>query len=579
MISSQPPGTTIRLGDVRSRWALPVLVGLSFAAAAWVLYLTSYRNFFYDEWAFISSRRPWQLDVILLPHNGHWATLPILLWKLLFVTVGLRNHLPYEGALLLVHVVAVCLLFALVRRRSGDIPAFGCALILLVLGSGADDIVWAFQITTTGSVAFGLLAMLLLDGDPPFPGRVPAVSAAVLGSLMCSSVGLAFLVAVAAELVADPRRRRFMLALILPAVAFAEWFLVLDTGLVPGSSGVSRDLLQGATGLGYIANTARFVTYGLAASAGGLVGGASAIVGTALLVALIVLVALSWDRARRIESWQIGSFAGILFFFTLISSGRVQLGVDVASQTRYVYVGVVFLLPLLADALHALPWHGLFQLVLLATFTVCIVGNVIRLHEVALSQLDFMRTEVAELQTVQVFRGAPDMAVDHYIDDTTMPQTRADNYLAASDELGSPVPPATIETLRQLPSFVVDRVMVNLFGSAVVLGVGGNISAEGMPCRTVDTSTGSTVDLLVSDGQSVMLQSDGAGDASLYLSFLGPAPAQPQWHIQLEPSRPAWVHLPDTGKHMNWRLRVQTTKVGVMKVCGATRVLLGQAPS
>jgi hypothetical protein len=554
------------------------LLGVSIGVAAWVLSLTSYKNFFYDEWAFISSRRPWQLDVIMLPHNGHWTTLPILLWKLLFATVGLRSHIPYQGALLAVHVAAVCLLFALIRRRSGDIPALGSALILLVLGSGADDIVWAFQVTTVGSVAFGLLAMLLLQGDPPFPGRLAPVSAALLCSLMCSSVGLAFLVAVAAELLADRRRRRFMLALALPAVTFAEWFLALDTGLVPGSLGVSGDLLHGAKGWSYIVDTTRFVVSGLGASAAGLFG-ASEIVGIALLVGLIVLVGLNWYSTRRIESWQIGSFAGILFFFTLIASGRVQLGVDLASQTRYVYVGVVFLLPLLVNALRALPWRGLWRPVLVATFMVCILGNVVRLHDVAVSQLDFMQTENAELQTVEVFRGAPDMAADQYMDDSTMPQMRADTYLAAIDELGSPVPPATTETLQQLPSFAVDRVMLNLFGSAVILGAGGSISTQDLPCRSVDASTGSTTDLQVADGHSVMLQSVGAGDASLYLSFLGPPPGQPQWQIHLEASRPAWVHLPDTGKHMTWRLRVRTTKVGALLVCGAANVQLGQPPS
>jgi hypothetical protein len=575
VINPQTTRTTIRLGDVKSRWALPVLIGVSAVVAAWVLYLTSYKNFFYDEWSFISSRRPWQLNALLLPHNGHWTTLPILLWKLLFVTVGLRSHLPYQAALLAVHIAAVCLLFALIRRRSGDIPALGSAVILLVLGSGADDIVWAFQVTAVGSVAFGLLAMLLLEGDPPFPGRLAPVSVALLCSLMCSSVGLAFLVAVAAELLADRRRRRFMLVLALPTVAFAEWFLALDTGLVQGSSGVSQDLLHGATGFSYIVDTTRFVVRGLGASAAGVFG-APEIAGIALLVALIVLVALNWNSTRRVESWQIGSFAGFLFFFALIAFGRVQLGTDLASQTRYVYVGVVFLLPLFADALRALPWSGLWRPALVATFMVCILGNVVRLHDVAVSQLDFMRTENAELQTVQVFRGAPDMAAEHYIDDTTMPQLRADTYLAASDELGSPVPPATTESLRQLPSYAVDRVMLNLFGSAVVLGAGGSISNQNLPCRSVDASTGSTMDLQVADGHSVMLQSVGAGDASLYLSFLGPPPEQPQWHIHLEPSSPAWVHLPETGKHMNWRLRVQTTKVGVVLVCGATNVELGQ---
>ena len=159
------------------------------------------------------TRREWRLDLILISHNGHWSTIPILIWKVLFVLVGLRSHAPYEAAALAVHVMAVLLLFTLIRRRSGDLPAFAAATTLLVFGSGGENIVWAFQIAWVGSVAFGLLAMLLLDGSPPFPGRVFPASAAVLCSLMCSSVGLVFVGALSVELALDPKRRRFLVAL------------------------------------------------------------------------------------------------------------------------------------------------------------------------------------------------------------------------------------------------------------------------------------------------------------------------------------------------------------------------------
>src|SRR5205823_2030072 len=168
--------------------------------------------------------------VLLLPHNGHWSTIPVSVWKVLFVVVGLRSHIPYQAAVLVVHVAAVLFLFALIRRRSGDLPAFAAALILLVLGSGAEDIVWAFQIGFTGSVAFGLLAMLLLEGNPPFPGRLVPASAALIASLMCSGAGLVFLVALGVELGLDVRRRRFLLALVAPVAAYIEWFLAYGIG-------------------------------------------------------------------------------------------------------------------------------------------------------------------------------------------------------------------------------------------------------------------------------------------------------------------------------------------------------------
>jgi hypothetical protein len=541
------------------------MIGISVVVAVWILHITSYRNFFFDEWAFIESRRPWQLDLILLPHNEHWSTLPILLWKILFIAVGLRSHVPYEAAALVAHVAAVLLLFALIRRRSGDVPAFGAALMLLVLGSGADDIVWAFQVAWAGSVAFGLAAMLMLDGDPPFPSRLVPVSAALLCSLMCSSVGLAFLVAVGAELLADRRRRRFLLALVIPSAAFVVWFLALDTGRVPGSGGVSGDFLHGGAGWGYVINMVRFVANGLAASATGVVGWGG-IAGVALLLVLAVL-GVPWDKRGRVESWQIGMVTGIVFFFTLVATGRVQFGIALATQTRYVYVGVVFILPLVADALRGIPWRGLWRPALLAVFTVCLAGNVLQLYAQAVGLTDFMRSENAELQTVEVFRGAPDMALTRYIDDTVISRMDAYTYLSAISELGSPVPPATTATLRHVPPYAVDRVMVNLFGDALTFKSDSSRSTQGLTCRNFDSNAGFTMDFQVPNGQSVMLVSSKGGDAVLFLGLESSPSSDPVHQVQMSAGTPGWVHLPDTGKPVIWKLRIETGAVGLLRVC------------
>jgi hypothetical protein len=538
-----------------------LLIVLSAIVGAWILYATSYRNFFLDEWAFIEQRRPWQLELFLLPHADHWSTLPILLWKLLFITVGIRSHVPYEAALLVVHVAAVFLLFTLVRRRSGDLLALGSALILLVLGSGSDEIVWAFQVAWAGSVAFGLLAMLLLDGDPPFPSRVIPVAGAILCSLMCSGVGLAFMVAIGAQLLADGQRRRFLLALTVPAATFLQWFVTFDTGR-PGSLGTSAGFLQGANGWDYVARLVRFVVTGIGASIRGVTG-TQGIPAIALGSVLTFLTA--WDVQRRKEPWQIGMVAGFLFFFTLVASGRVQFGIEFATQTRYVYVGAVFVLPLVAHALGRIPWRGLWRPTLLTVLAVCIVGNAIQLQAAAVSLRGYMQVVNAELQTAEVFRGAPEMAVDHFIDNTVISAMSAATYFEAISELGSPVPPATTATLGHLPSFAVDRVMVNLFGDALRFNVGSR-SIQGMSCRDIDSTTGSTMDLKVPSGASVILESSKGGDAWLFLGFEA-LPHDPLQSVRLQPATPGWVHLPDTGKPVVWLLRITTGAVGVVRVC------------
>src|SRR5205823_333842 len=162
--------------------------GFSAIVIASLLFLTRYWNFFYDEWDFVSWYRPSQSTSIWTPHNEHWSTIPILVWKGLFAVFGLSSHVPYEAALLAAHTASVFLLFVYVRRRSGDLLAFAAAATLLVLGSGAADIVWAFQLGFVASVAFGLVGLLIVDGESRTPLRIGTASAALLASLMCSGV-------------------------------------------------------------------------------------------------------------------------------------------------------------------------------------------------------------------------------------------------------------------------------------------------------------------------------------------------------------------------------------------------------
>jgi hypothetical protein len=565
-----PAAVHLRVGDMRSRWFTRALIGAAVLVFGGVLALTAYRNFFYDEWSFAVSRRTWDWSTFMLPHNGHWSTIPIFVWKLLFVVVGLRSHVPFEAALLLTHVAAVLLLFALIRRRSGDLPAFAAALTLLVLGSGADDIVWAFQIAWAGSVAFGLFAMLLLDGNPPFPSRLPAVSAALLGSLMCSSVGIAFLVAVGVQLALDGKRRRFLLALVLPIAAFAGWFFAFDTGRVRGSPGVSGALLNGAEGSGYIDRLAAFVGTGLQASAAGLFG----LTGTAPLVFVVLSAVLVWHWYGQggITSWELGLLVGLVGWFTLVGLGRVQFGSTAATLPRYLYVGIVFLLPLVAHAARDLPWRGLWRPTLGVAFAVALLGNCVQLRDQAISQTDFMRFENAELQTVDVFRNAPDLAPHSYVDESMMPALQAGDYLDATEQLGDPVPPATIDTLQRLPSEAVNRVMLNLFGGAFTANVDHSRTIQGLACHSVDSSAGATIGLQVADGQAIMLKANGFGEVDLWLWFSGRPPNLPWTRFPLSASTPIWITLPSTGVPVLWQLQINTPSVGQIEVCGTERL-------
>lgn len=563
-----------KAGDVRAPWLLPVLVAITVVVCGWLLYLTSYKNFFYDEWDFIVKGRPWTLDVFFLPHNEHWSTIPILIWKLLFIIVGIRSHIPFEAALLFAHTAAVLLLFAFIRRHSGDLPAFGGATTLLVLGGGGVNMVWAFQIGFVGAVAFGLLALLLISGAHLSWARMALGSVFLLCSLMSSGVGLAFLAAAVVWFAFDSQRRPFWPVLLLPVTAFGAWFLIYGAGLAgtPGApcstcapTGFRADIHKGGIGTAYLYNLGLFVWTGLQASVGAIFAAPGA--ATLLLPLVGFVIALHLFLQRRIKAWQIAMLVGAVAWFTLVGLGRSQRGPSGATDSHYLYIGAAFLLPLLADAAGRIPWRGLWTPLLATIFALLLIANGTQLREVALGQTDLMQTENAELQTAQVFRAAPDLQLDQSLDDTIMPQLKAGDLFAASDELGSPVPNATISTIANLQPQAVDQEMVNLFAQAFKVGPDASRSAEGIPCQTVDSSAGSNIDFQLHSSQSLMLRTTKDGDAFFFLGFLGQFPSLPLQRMSLAAMTPEWVHIPDTGKGVGWRLRVQTLSVGPVIVC------------
>ncbi|MGH6654940.1 MAG: hypothetical protein ACRDVE_07010, partial [Actinocrinis sp.] len=189
------------------------MIGLCVAAFCGILYAARNLTFYYDEWSFIQTASHWRPRDYFVPHNEHWSTVPMLIYKVLLEVGGTRSYLPYLAVLLLMHVCTAFVLFLIIRRRCGDLLALSAAAILLFLGRGYEDLLWAFQIGFLGSVLFGLLAIWLLgggasgaaDGGGRGEGRgvgrlrATAGSASLLLALMSSGIGLFFVAAVAVD--------------------------------------------------------------------------------------------------------------------------------------------------------------------------------------------------------------------------------------------------------------------------------------------------------------------------------------------------------------------------------------------
>lgn len=297
--------------------------------------------FWFDEWEFVHRDvRPLSVDSLLRPHNEHWSTLPVLVYRALYAVAGLRSYVPYLAVLIATHLALVHLLWRLLLR-AGTAPllATGVGGVFAVLGSGWENLTSAFQIGFIGSLVFIAAGLLVLPISGSFGRRDLAYWVLAICALMCSTIGVPGIVA--GGVVALLRRgwRIALLVISVPAVTFAAWYWEYGRHAVTPLSHPSV-LLQ----------LPEFVWRGVVADLEGFTGLAGA--GAALAFLLVLVAFLERRDVARRHLLTVAMLCAALAFYLITGVGRLPLGgVDSVTSTRYVYVGTAFLLPVVGLAL------------------------------------------------------------------------------------------------------------------------------------------------------------------------------------------------------------------------------------
>ena len=129
-------------------------------------------------------------ETLLHPQNGHLILVPLLLYKVLFATVGAESHLPYQATTVVLHLTVATLFFCLVRTRVPLAVAVALTVLVAFFGAGWDTLMGAYEIPNLTGMAAGLGMLLSLERRSS-PGNVTACSLLAL-SLASFSVGIAF---------------------------------------------------------------------------------------------------------------------------------------------------------------------------------------------------------------------------------------------------------------------------------------------------------------------------------------------------------------------------------------------------
>jgi hypothetical protein len=557
---------------LRTRWldrgalGLPdVLFALACAVAvAVILYLGRYSTFFNDEWSFIAERSQWSLlDQLMRPHNEHWSLVPAVVYNALFSIVGLRSYLPYLILLMVAHVAAATAVYVLMRHHNGPLPALAGGTLLLFLGTGEDNLFWAFQMAFLGAAAAGAWAIVLLLTRPT---RRAGVVAAVLlvVAVATSGTGLFFVLALAVMLVLDDGRRRQLWVLAPAVVLYLLWYVAYGSAAIAAHG----DLLS----LASLQQVPSFVVYGAGYAMGRITGWGEQ-VGLVLFVILGVATALHVSGHRPLRAAAVAGFAGLIAEYALTGIVRAHLGVIQSTSSRYVYIAAILVL------MAAAGWIGTrfatFRVrpafVLGAVAVLALGANVSALpggRDAYRMRADVTR---ASIIVIDAYGATPGVAPGTGLYPIP-PKGRLDEI---RDRLGLPLQDALLPDAPAPDPTVLDAQLYGLVTDSVAV-----TTAPAFPSRALEPTVVTSTDLAISPlddclvlratgadpqielriagGESLAIQRSEVGEMRASLGLNAPPTEATSKLIPLSSHTIHLLSLPDIDEPRPWVIRVET---------------------
>jgi hypothetical protein len=306
----------------------------------YVVAIMNHQWFYADEWEFISTRsRPplsepgRVLNMLFTPHNEHWSTIPILIYRAVFGVVGLRGYWPYLILLYAFHLILVVLVVRLMKRCG--VPVVGrcfAAAIFTVYGAGAENLLWAFQFAWIAACIAGLVLVELIDVPTFSRRRLVVVWLVGVAGLMCAGIGVSMVAAGALTAWIRHGWRRAVAVASVPAVVQLLWTAKYGQNSAP-------------IPIQWSAVPHRAITYTWTALSSafdrttGLDG-----LGIVALAALVFALVRFAPQLRHTHAAALGLAGASVPLLLLIAVGRVDL--DKPDTSRYAYVLFALVSPL-----------------------------------------------------------------------------------------------------------------------------------------------------------------------------------------------------------------------------------------
>ena len=329
----------------RANPAIVLFAGAAATSAILLILWQSRLDFLIDEWDPLIHRNGFTAHSLLDQHANHLIIGPVLIYKAIQHTLGMDSQVPYAVASVILFIASVAMLFVYLRRRLGDWVALAAVLPVLVMGTAYEDLLSTFQMSYTGSVAFGIGALLAIERDDRRGDVLTCIL--LLASLAFAEVALGFTAAVIVAIALQGGQLRRAWVPAIPIVLYAAWYVTFrhDGLYTPNSLSVHN-----------IATSFPYVLDGFASSLGSFFGLGSVVQsstgaiawGRPLLVLVIALVCVWGLRSGRpFRGWVlVPAVAGVTFW--VLTAANYNFARPPYAG-RYQYVGAVFLLLIAAE--------------------------------------------------------------------------------------------------------------------------------------------------------------------------------------------------------------------------------------
>jgi hypothetical protein len=568
------PRERLRLAQARiqerSIWAVASVLALLSLLAFVLLYRKGFgTTFYFDEWNFLMNRRDWTIGTFLEPHNEHLSLVPIAIYKLLFVTVGIDDYAPYRVAVLLVHLLCVALLFVLVRRRVGDLLAVIVVLPILFLGTAWQDLLWPFQIGYLASVAAGLGMLLALERQTVVRDAVACVLIAV--ALASSSIGIPVAVLAIVELLArrEPLKRLWLAA--TPLTLYLLWSLVYgNPRAAPGAQEGLWPLLRLN-----IPDTPGYVASAAAGAFGALTGWGIDW-GRPLVILAAIGIAIWLASSRPFSPRALAVLAAAATYWGLTGLLRAQL--NRPAESRYLYFGAILLILLGVEFLRGVQLSNR-ALALLGVLALAFsVSNFGPLQDGAGGLQATSALVATELGALEL--AGPSTDPQYRPDPAQAPDISAGAYFDTIEELGSPADrpdeiARRLEPERQAADTVLAQALALSLEPAELRPPPGNrpiidavVAGEAVArpgCVTVQpTAPGATLDVTVPAAGIAITTSGDASVEARVRQFASSFPETPLGTVG--PRSVALLRFPPRRGLGSWHVRL--TPIEPVTACG-----------